>query len=125
MLSTRICDKERTFRIGTIIFPLFLSQELKKEKELYCSVHKQKKTSLDEMRKYTQLKALLAYGRKHRLDAILARREHEKRMASTSKASKTKKTYTCAFQDDGVRCFSTCIPLTKFCIRHILMVSVP
>ncbi|KAI5749287.1 hypothetical protein M8J76_006153 [Diaphorina citri] len=95
-------------------------QELKKEKELYCSIHSQKKTSLEEMKKYRQLKALIAYGRKHRLDTILAKREHEKRTASTSKTPNKGKTYKCHHQEDGVRCFSTCVPLTKFCIRHIL-----
>ncbi|KAL1446450.1 hypothetical protein WDU94_012316, partial [Cyamophila willieti] len=94
-------------------------QDLKKEKELYCSIHNQKKTSIQEMRRYKLLKASMGYGRKHRLDAILAKRGHEKRLGG--KQPSKAKMYKCYFQDDGVRCFSTCIPLTKFCTRHILM----
>uniref|UniRef100_A0A8D8Y8I4 KAT8 regulatory NSL complex subunit 2 n=2 Tax=Cacopsylla melanoneura TaxID=428564 RepID=A0A8D8Y8I4_9HEMI len=94
-------------------------QDLKKEKELYCSIHNQKKTSVEEMRRYKLLKASISYGRKHRLDAILAKREHEKRLGG--KQPSKSKMYKCYFQDDGVRCFAICIPLTKFCARHILM----
>ncbi|XP_053684851.1 KAT8 regulatory NSL complex subunit 2 [Sabethes cyaneus] len=96
-------------------------QDLRSEREQYCSIHNQIKDTPKERRMYEKLKALNHYHTKHGVEAILHRKYREKRAKATEGLQQKVPNYPkCAFTEGGVKCGERTLPCSKFCRKHIL-----
>nr|XP_029735167.1 KAT8 regulatory NSL complex subunit 2-like isoform X1 [Aedes albopictus] len=95
--------------------------DIRREREQYCSIHDQVKDSPKERKLYEKLKALDHYHRKYGMDAILHRKYLEKRAKATEGLHQKVPSHPkCAFTEGGVKCGERTLPCCKFCRKHIL-----
>uniref|UniRef100_A0A1Q3F370 KAT8 regulatory NSL complex subunit 2 n=1 Tax=Culex tarsalis TaxID=7177 RepID=A0A1Q3F370_CULTA len=95
--------------------------DLRRERELHCSIHDQVKDSPKERKMYEKLKALNHYHRKHGVEAILHRKYLEKRAKATEGLHQKVPSYPkCAFTEGGVKCGERTLSCCKYCRKHIL-----
>ncbi|XP_037711980.1 KAT8 regulatory NSL complex subunit 2 isoform X1 [Drosophila subpulchrella] len=93
--------------------------EIRRERELYCSIHDQLKETPHERKLYEQLKALNSYHRRQGMEAVLYKKLKEKRARDTLYASKSSNP-KCVFTEGGVKCGERTLPCCKHCRKHIL-----
>ncbi|XP_017008808.2 KAT8 regulatory NSL complex subunit 2 isoform X1 [Drosophila takahashii] len=93
--------------------------DIRRERELYCSIHDQLKETPHERKLYEQLKALNSYHRRQGMEAVLYKKLKEKRARDTLYASKSSNP-KCVFTEGGVKCGERTLPCCKHCRKHIL-----
>ncbi|XP_017041800.1 KAT8 regulatory NSL complex subunit 2 isoform X2 [Drosophila ficusphila] len=94
--------------------------DIRRERELYCSIHDQLKDTPHERKLYEQLKALNTYHRRQGVEAVLYKKLKEKRARDTLYASKSSSNPKCVFTEGGVKCGERTLPCCKHCRKHIL-----
>ncbi|XP_016985582.1 KAT8 regulatory NSL complex subunit 2 isoform X1 [Drosophila rhopaloa] len=94
--------------------------DIRRERELYCSIHDQLKDTPHERKLYEQLKALNSYHRRQGMEAVLYKKLKEKRARDTLYASKSSSNPKCIFTEGGVKCGERTLPCCKHCRKHIL-----
>ncbi|EDW98237.2 KAT8 regulatory NSL complex subunit 2 isoform X1 [Drosophila yakuba] len=94
--------------------------DIRRERELYCSIHDQLKDTPHERKLYEQLKALNSYHRRQGVEAVLYKKLKEKRARDTLYASKSSSNPKCVFTEGGVKCGERTLPCCKHCRKHIL-----
>lgn len=97
-------------------------QALRKEKETLSSIHDQAKTSAKEQKLYDKLKALNRYHKRSKAEALayIASLEKRAKDAGGTNYKQYGSSSRCTFTEGGVRCSTVAIPLSKFCLKHIL-----
>ncbi|CAG0887388.1 unnamed protein product [Darwinula stevensoni] len=96
-------------------------QDLRQERELYCSIHDSPKTTLSDEEAYKKLKALKRYQSYHGADALVQRQAHLRRTQVKDGLNLKPQLHSkCSYTEGGVKCGARTIPLTKFCRKHIL-----
>ncbi|KAM3955367.1 KAT8 regulatory NSL complex subunit dim gamma-tubulin 1 [Aphomia sociella] len=98
-------------------------KSLKAEKEQYCNINTQARSgplSIRERRQLRKLKAYAGYHRKHGVEALLARKLHQKRTKLERAERAGCGPRGCAFADDGARCEARALPAARHCRRHVL-----
>ena len=111
---------------------------LRKEHEVeLMSIHRQPKETLEDRLAYKQLKALNHYNRPSGTEAVFHAKLMERRIrlseantammppASTSLAAKSSSSSSsapkCSYNiTSSTKCGDVCIPLTKFCVKHVI-----
>ncbi|XP_017076326.2 KAT8 regulatory NSL complex subunit 2 isoform X1 [Drosophila eugracilis] len=94
--------------------------DIRREREIYCSIHDQLKDTPHERKLYEQLKALNSYHRRQGMEAVLYKKLKEKRARDTLYASKSSSNPKCVFTEGGVKCGERTLPCCKHCRKHIL-----
>ncbi|KAH8382889.1 hypothetical protein KR009_005715 [Drosophila setifemur] len=94
--------------------------DIRRERELYCSIHDQLKDTPHERKLYEQLKALNSYHRRQGMEAVLYKKLKEKRARDTLYATKSSSNPKCVFTEGGVKCGERTLPCCKHCRKHIL-----
>ncbi|XP_018907410.2 KAT8 regulatory NSL complex subunit 2 isoform X1 [Bemisia tabaci] len=94
-------------------------QSLKKEKEIYGSIHSQIRKSPAEEKLYQKLKALNSYHKRNGVEAVLRKKSLEKR-SKTVNGRKGCSGNKCIYTEEDVRCGAKVLPLSKYCLKHIL-----
>ncbi|KAH9490174.1 KAT8 regulatory NSL complex subunit 2 [Bulinus truncatus] len=94
----------------------------KVERETFGSI-KLYKNDPHQRDKYDKLCAMKRYHKKFGKEALLQKQETEKRLQVTEGVTTPRLSshfHKCAFVDEGLRCNSRVVPLSKFCQKHIL-----
>ncbi|XP_017110227.2 KAT8 regulatory NSL complex subunit 2 isoform X1 [Drosophila bipectinata] len=94
--------------------------DIRRERELYCSIHDQLKETPRERKLYEQLKALNSYHRRQGVESVLYKKQKEKRAKDTLFSSKSSSNPKCVFTEGGVKCGERTLPCCKHCRKHIL-----
>ncbi|XP_022210928.1 LOW QUALITY PROTEIN: KAT8 regulatory NSL complex subunit 2 [Drosophila obscura] len=94
--------------------------DIRREREIYCSIHDQLKETPHERKLYEQLKALNSYHRRQGVEAVLYKKFKEKRARDTLFAAKSTNNPKCIFTEGGVKCGERTLPCCKHCRKHIL-----
>ncbi|XP_052757089.1 KAT8 regulatory NSL complex subunit 2 isoform X2 [Galleria mellonella] len=95
-------------------------RSLKAEKEQYCSINAQARSgplSIRERRQLRKLKAYAGYHRKHGVEALLARKLHQKRKGGETVDRGGR---VCTFVEDGIKCSGRALPAARHCAHHVL-----
>ncbi|XP_023160812.1 KAT8 regulatory NSL complex subunit 2 isoform X2 [Drosophila hydei] len=95
-------------------------QDIRRERETYCSIHDQLKDTPHERKLYEQLKALNGYHRRQGMEAVLYKKMKEKRSRDTVVSTKASSQPKCVFTEGGVKCGERTLPCCKHCRKHIL-----
>ncbi|XP_072937403.1 KAT8 regulatory NSL complex subunit 2 [Epargyreus clarus] len=101
-------------------------RDLRAERDQYCSISSQAKSSpltVRERQQLRKLKAYLGYHRKHGVEAILAKKLLRKR-ARVNEIGPSRPIPSqgrCTFVEGGVRCENPGLPAAKHCMKHILL----
>ncbi|XP_059058968.1 KAT8 regulatory NSL complex subunit 2 [Achroia grisella] len=99
-------------------------RSLKAEKEQYCSINAQARSgplSIRERRQLRKLKAYAGYHRKHGVEALLAKKLHQKRAKTDCMETRgATGGRGCVFAEGGVRCSGRALPAAKHCSQHVL-----
>ncbi|XP_042894208.1 KAT8 regulatory NSL complex subunit 2-like [Penaeus japonicus] len=94
------------------------------EKETMASVHAQPKGTPEERNAYNQLKAMVRYHRHLGTHALLYRQQYERRLQVTEgvnyKPGPSVGCVKCIYSEGSWRCGEKSIPLSKYCVKHIL-----
>ncbi|EDV90768.1 KAT8 regulatory NSL complex subunit 2 isoform X2 [Drosophila grimshawi] len=95
-------------------------QDIRRERETYCSIHDQLKETPHERKLYEQLKALNGYHCRQGMEAVLYKKMKEKRARDTQLTAKSSTQPKCVFTEGGVKCGERTLPCCKHCRKHIL-----
>lgn len=94
---------------------------LKQEKETLGSIHETPRLTIEATQRYDKLKALNRYHKRHGPELLLHKQVKERRLNATEGVAHKLPHYTrCNFAQDGERCNERILPLSKFCLKHIL-----
>lgn len=94
---------------------------MRREREHLCSIQDQLKDTIRERTLYQQLKALSSYHRRYGPEALLYKKYKEKRDRNSKyHRSRTVASPKCIFTEGGVKCGERVVPISKFCLKHIL-----
>uniref|UniRef100_A0A2C9JTQ5 KAT8 regulatory NSL complex subunit 2 n=1 Tax=Biomphalaria glabrata TaxID=6526 RepID=A0A2C9JTQ5_BIOGL len=96
-------------------------ESFQSERDRYGSM-KLYKNDIRQRSKYDKLCAMKRYRKKFGKEALLQKQATERRMQMTEGATtqSTAHYHKCVFVDEGLRCNSRVVPLSKFCQKHIL-----
>jgi len=95
-------------------------RNVRREKEALGSVHAAKERP-EQREEYEQLCALKRYHRRFGKEALLHRQSKERRISVTEGPNYRVPPYPkCILQVRGVRCAAKSLPLSKYCLQHIL-----
>jgi len=97
-------------------------QNIKKEKELLCSIYDQVNTTSKEQKMYNKLKALNRYHKRSMTETVAYLASIEKRSKEINGTNHKPLGHSakCTFTEGGVRCQRVTLPMTKHCFKHIL-----
>ncbi|XP_059173586.1 KAT8 regulatory NSL complex subunit 2-like isoform X2 [Physella acuta] len=125
--------RDKLIRLQTLYIDQFkrLKHVLLSKRRQYLQAYKVEKETLGSIKlykndpfqkdKYDKLCALKRYHKKFGKEALLQKQSTERRMQSTDEANYTPPHFVkCVFVDEGWRCGSRVVPLSKFCQKHIL-----
>lgn len=100
---------------------------IKREKEIYSSIHDQYKDSPRERKLYSKLKALNHYHNRFGVEALLHRQYLEKRQKASEPTimaapaiPQPKNIPKCNYTEGGVKCLEKSVLGCKFCRKHIM-----
>ncbi|XP_063217687.1 KAT8 regulatory NSL complex subunit 2 [Bacillus rossius redtenbacheri] len=94
---------------------------LKKEKETLSSIHNQPKETIKEQKLYAKLKALNSYHRRSGIEAVMHKKELERRALATEGVTvRPAHIVKCVFTEGGVKCGERTLPSARHCRKHIL-----
>ncbi|CAL1533944.1 unnamed protein product [Lymnaea stagnalis] len=95
-------------------------QVYKSERETLGSIKLYKKDP-HQRERYNKLCAMKRYHKKYGKEALLQKQSTERRMQVTEGSNFHVPHFAkCVFVDEGLRCNSRVVPLSKFCQRHVL-----
>lgn len=95
--------------------------ELKLEKSMTFEMCDPVKNSLQEQQNHEILKALNKYHHHSGFSAEMRKRFFDRKVeVSDGSSSRKRRIQKCNFNEGGVRCFEMVLPMSKFCLRHIL-----
>lgn len=98
-------------------------RSLARQRETYCSINEQSKQGMaaKERKQLAKLKAYAGFHRKSGVDAILARKLHDKRAKVCDGVERLRPPPgRCSFMEGGVKCSTPALPQARHCHRHIL-----
>lgn len=125
--------RDKLIRLQSLYIDQFkrLQHIMKEKRRKYLHTHKQEKESLGSLSvykegpetrdKYTKLKALKRYHKRHGKEALLHRQSKQRRIAVSEGANYRPPSYPkCVNVREGNKCSLRALPLSKYCSEHIL-----
>ncbi|OWF35336.1 KAT8 regulatory NSL complex subunit 2-like isoform X2 [Mizuhopecten yessoensis] len=125
--------RDKLIRLQSLYIDQFkrLQHIMKEKRRKYLHTHKQEKETLGSLSvykegpetrdKYSKLKALKRYHKRHGKEALLHRQSKQRRIAVSEGANYRPPSYPkCVHVEDGNKCLHRALPLSKYCSQHIL-----